>query len=64
MGVILIRNYPDTADAMCQIYHAWHMAILITKHFHDFVQKILNTFTRLLIHKCSWMVYTITHFII
>ena len=43
MGVILIRNYPDTADAICQIYHAWHMAILITKHFHDFVQKILNT---------------------
>ena len=43
MGVILIRNYPDTANAMCQIYHAWHMAILITKHFHDFVQKILNT---------------------
>ena len=39
MGVILIRNYPDTADAMCQMYHAWHMAILITKHFHDFVQK-------------------------
>ena len=36
-------KFPDIGDAICQIYHAWQVAMLITELLHEIVQKILNT---------------------